>query len=227
MRIVKDFAERRREIINVAQELFITKGYSQTSINDIMEKVGIAKSNFYYYFASKEGLLDALVDIHTGYHLEKWREIIAEPRMDALTKANSVFNLSGNIKKEHKKLNMTLLKATYDDKNIMIRHLLNRKTLDLAGRELCQIIYQGINEGVFITPYPEEAVRAVFRICENALDDLQDFIINLDKQPENIDKIMEYYQMLEHFTERLLGAKPGTIKFIDRNLLVEMLTQID
>lgn len=225
MRIVKEYAERRREIINAAQELFVSKGYNQTSVNDIMEKVGIAKSNFYYYFSSKDELLDALVDLHTEQHLAKWQEIIENPRLDALTKLNKVFSISSNIKKEHRKLNLALLTAAYNDDNIMIRHFLNRRTIELAGKEVAKIVEQGIKEGVFATPYPEQVVKAVFRICENALDDMKDYILGVNEQPENIDIIMEHYRMLEHFTERLLGAKAGTIRFVERDILEEMLLQ--
>jgi len=222
MRIVKDDAGRGAGTINVAQGPFFSKGSGQTSVNDIMEKVGIAKSNFYYYFTSKEDLLDALVDIHIGYHLEKWQEVITNTQMDALAKLNHLFNLSSNIKKEHKKLNMALLRAAYNDENIMIRHFLNRKTIDLAGRELGKIVEQGVQEGVFATPYPQDAIRAVMRVCENALLDVKEYIIDIDKHPENIDKLMGYYQMLQHFTERLLGARAGSIIFVERSVLAEM-----
>ncbi|MFA9464974.1 MAG: TetR/AcrR family transcriptional regulator [Velocimicrobium sp.] len=39
-----------------ARELFVKKGYEQTSIRDILEIVDIAKGTFYYYFTSKEEL---------------------------------------------------------------------------------------------------------------------------------------------------------------------------
>ena len=53
---------RREEILDAAQELFESKGYEQTSTTDIMKKVGIAKGTLYYHFASKEEILDALLD---------------------------------------------------------------------------------------------------------------------------------------------------------------------
>jgi len=54
MRIVKEYDERRNEIIDTAKKLFITKGYNKSSVNDILNEIGIAKGTFYYYFASKE-----------------------------------------------------------------------------------------------------------------------------------------------------------------------------
>ncbi|HSI65884.1 MAG TPA: TetR/AcrR family transcriptional regulator [Planococcus sp. (in: firmicutes)] len=44
--------------------LFERKGFSETSIQDIVESLGVTKGTFYYYFNSKEQLLMA---IHLGY----------------------------------------------------------------------------------------------------------------------------------------------------------------
>lgn len=44
--------------------LFEKKGFSETSIQDIVETLGVTKGTFYYYFTSKEQLL---MDIHLGY----------------------------------------------------------------------------------------------------------------------------------------------------------------
>ena len=44
--------------------LFEQKGFSATSIQDIVEALGVTKGNFYYYYPSKEQLL---MDIHSNY----------------------------------------------------------------------------------------------------------------------------------------------------------------
>ncbi|WP_223596619.1 TetR/AcrR family transcriptional regulator [Neobacillus bataviensis] len=44
--------------------LFEKKGFSETSIQDIVDTLGVTKGTFYYYFSSKEELL---MDIHLGY----------------------------------------------------------------------------------------------------------------------------------------------------------------
>ena len=50
----------KNEILNAAQNLFITKGYQQTSISDIMKEVGGAKGMFYRCFQSKEEVMQEL-----------------------------------------------------------------------------------------------------------------------------------------------------------------------
>ena len=46
MKTVKEGEVRRREILVAARELFIKKGYDQTSVNDILKIVDIAKGTF-------------------------------------------------------------------------------------------------------------------------------------------------------------------------------------
>jgi AcrR family transcriptional regulator len=50
----------KREIIEAAKELFLTKGYEDTSITDIMAAAGGAKGMFYRFFQSKEEVMYAL-----------------------------------------------------------------------------------------------------------------------------------------------------------------------
>ena len=52
--------EWRKEILNAAQSLFLSKGYEETSISDIMGMVGGAKGMFYRCFQSKEEVMYAL-----------------------------------------------------------------------------------------------------------------------------------------------------------------------
>ncbi len=53
----------REKIIDTAWELFHEKGYGQTTINDIISKAEISKGTFYYYFRSKDNMLDTLSEI--------------------------------------------------------------------------------------------------------------------------------------------------------------------
>ena len=55
--VKKSPEEWRAEILKAAQELFITKGYEETSISDIMVKADGAKGMFYRFFQSKEEIM--------------------------------------------------------------------------------------------------------------------------------------------------------------------------
>ncbi|MDO4312027.1 MAG: TetR/AcrR family transcriptional regulator [Eubacteriales bacterium] len=48
----------QKRILDIADELFSTQGFDSVSIQDICDKANITKTTFYYYFTSKESLLD-------------------------------------------------------------------------------------------------------------------------------------------------------------------------
>jgi len=53
----------REKIIDASLEMFREKGFGETTINDIINKADISKGTFYYYFRSKDNLLDTLSEI--------------------------------------------------------------------------------------------------------------------------------------------------------------------
>ena len=60
----------RDKILQAAEELLHERGYGRTSVDDILKKSGVRKSNFYYHFTSKEELgLTVLDKIIIEYEL--------------------------------------------------------------------------------------------------------------------------------------------------------------
>lgn len=58
--VKKNPQQWKTEILDAAQKLFMSKGYEETSISDIMEAVGGAKGMFYHCFKSKEEVMRVL-----------------------------------------------------------------------------------------------------------------------------------------------------------------------
>ncbi|WP_459723373.1 TetR/AcrR family transcriptional regulator [Actinophytocola sp. KF-1] len=54
-------AEREQQMLRVAEEIFAERGYRDTSMDEIAERVGVSKPMIYEYFGSKEGLLVACI----------------------------------------------------------------------------------------------------------------------------------------------------------------------
>lgn len=57
--------QKRERLLNKAYELFTTKGFTNTSISDIVENANVAKGTFYLYFKDKYDLKDKLVEYKT------------------------------------------------------------------------------------------------------------------------------------------------------------------
>ncbi|WP_291411272.1 TetR/AcrR family transcriptional regulator, partial [Actinophytocola sp.] len=63
--------DTRETIREVAMELFATRGFDQTSLREIAERVGLTKASLYYHFPSKQALLTAIV----APVIDGWRTI--------------------------------------------------------------------------------------------------------------------------------------------------------
>ena len=68
-------------IIESAWELFSEKGYDQTTINDIISKAGISKGSFYYYFRSKDTLLNTLSMVFDNGYEEYYETVTPDMTM--------------------------------------------------------------------------------------------------------------------------------------------------
>src|ERR1700722_3298428 len=55
-------SDPRRRLLNAGLKLFPNRGYAGAAVQDITEEARVTKPTLYYYFESKEGLFQALVD---------------------------------------------------------------------------------------------------------------------------------------------------------------------
>lgn len=206
MRVSKSPEERKKEILDVAEELFTTKGYAETTINDILQKIGIAKGTFYYYFKSKEDVMDAIVDrfIEIGVRAaeniaqdstlkapEKIFQIIMAQNPDDSGKGKMIEELHrvNNAEMHQKSLVETILKLT---------------------PILTKVIEQGIDEGTFNTPYPKETVE-VLLVSSGFLFDEGIF-------QWEASELMQKAIAFTYILETTLGAEAGSFSYLLKKL---------
>ena len=53
---------RRGELLAASEKLFYTKGYENTSVQDILDALELSKGGFYHYFVSKEAVLQEICE---------------------------------------------------------------------------------------------------------------------------------------------------------------------
>jgi AcrR family transcriptional regulator len=58
--MARDGAQTAERILQVAHQLFMERGFSGVSINDVVQQVGITKPTLYYHYADKEALYVAM-----------------------------------------------------------------------------------------------------------------------------------------------------------------------
>lgn len=142
---------RRAEILDVAEELFNTKGFDVTTTGDILQKAGIARGTLYYHFKSKDEILDAVIEREINRQIEALKPIIHDHRLDALEKIKQLFFHQQNNQENEK-----MLEYLHHPENLVMHH----KSLIQGVRKLApviaEIIQQGINEEMFHNEHPLE-----------------------------------------------------------------------
>ncbi|HOO71829.1 MAG TPA: TetR/AcrR family transcriptional regulator [Spirochaetota bacterium] len=62
----RDGLKRQAEIMAVALDLFSVNGYHATSVEEIINRAGIAKGTFYLHFSGKSDILKMIIESHLG-----------------------------------------------------------------------------------------------------------------------------------------------------------------
>jgi len=198
MRIVKDADVRKNEILDAAEALFAQKGFEETSISDIIEKVAVARGTVYYHFKSKEDIMDALIDRVNNRILSAAREIAADkntPVFERLFKTLIPMKVPDSA--DHIKDQM------HKPQNALMHQKSKKVLLKGIPPILAEIVKDGIKEKLMSTPYPLESIEMIFTYVLTVFDD--DYMNDLPPK-ERVKRIKAFVGNLE----KIFGAKGGS-----------------
>jgi len=199
MKTIKEGEVRRREILMVARELFVKNGYDQTSVNDILKIVDIAKGTFYYYFASKEEVLEAIILDIVEEGARRAEKIIRDKSiplvnriMMAIMAQAPEFEGSDEIKEELHKVENAKLEQLY------LKAMLKRMTPILE-----ETVSEGIDQGLFHMEYATESIESVL-LLGHMMFDCDVFDWNMEEYPRKIQAFLCN-------VEKMMGTKEGEL----------------
>ncbi|MBY9080520.1 TetR/AcrR family transcriptional regulator [Paenibacillus sp. HN-1] len=152
IRTVKPAGDRKKEIIGVAGRLFQTKGYVNTTVEDVIRESGIAKGTFYYHFSSKETLLRSVLETRLDNLEQSALQIAGHPEWNAKRKLQETLKAIFASGEADRQKNGA---GDYEiDPIIHVR--LTQMFRQKMEPSLVRIVEQGIQEGEFQVPYPHE-----------------------------------------------------------------------
>lgn len=195
----KDAEERKKEILDAAEVLFARKGFDETSTGDILEAVGIARGTLYYHFASKEDILDAVIERMTCQLLADAKKITEEeslPVLERLTKAMLSLNVQSPLGQE-------VMSQVHKPQNALLHQKMQARLLAGVVPIFTKLEEEGIRQGLFQTDYPAQAAEMLMLYSNEAFDALV-------PQSEE-EKQMRILGFIYH-AERVLGAKQGSLQ---------------
>lgn len=195
----KEAEERKNEILDAADELFAQRGFDGTSTNDILEKVGIARGTLYYHFKSKEDIMDALIERYSLRLIGSAQKMGADksiPIYERILRVVMALNIRGDSSKE-------IMVHIHKPQNALMHQKIQRVIINGVPPILTELICEGIEQGLFNTPFPYECMEMVIAYTNTVFDD---DMVELTNE-ERASRIQAFIFNVE----RLLGAESGSL----------------
>ena len=159
-------------IVTAAWQLFYEKGYNGTTVDDIIELSGTSKGSFYYYFNTKDELLNTLsIILDDNYEVLKTK---MDPDMNCYEKLLYLNYEAHSMMEE--KINIDLLASLYSTQLVAQGH---RSLLD-QNRTYYRLISRIVEEGHVRNQISREKsiqeITKYYSLCERAL--VSDWCLN-------------------------------------------------
>jgi AcrR family transcriptional regulator len=138
------YAQRRKDVLRAAAEVFRSKGVAATSMKDIADAANVNRASIYYYVESKEELYEAVVLDAVEDNIAK-AEALVRSRIDPREKLEQMVRLLlKSFADNYPQIYVFIAERTGEKASPTIHDLQER--FDAA---LTKIIAQGVKRGTF------------------------------------------------------------------------------
>lgn len=186
--------KRKQELLKIAYQMFIQKGYEETSIDEIIAEAHIAKGTYYYHFPSKEALLEEVINMMIEDEVCRAKEVVSAQMPVPQKLAGIVVSL----RPEQGESNIA--DALNQRENIIMHEKIGRKIVEEAVPLLADVVEQGIAQGMFTCDHVKERVRMILIVSQHLFD--------------NGNFSYGEVEVFIDMVEKTLGAPSGTLGFI-------------
>ena len=198
------------KILDALQELLESKDIHSISVSEIAQKAGIGKGSIYYYFPSKDAILDALVERNYEKPLETAKALAKQTDVSSFTRMAMLFQACRNSSAEFLKQGRAAVSDSNTPDNSHEKAYIHQKYLKHLIAQLkpalTEIIQQGIDKGDIHFDYPAALAEIVLIVLAVKMDNT----LVPSKPAEIEDTIWGLISLLEKGTEN----PPGALNFL-------------
>jgi AcrR family transcriptional regulator len=211
-RRVKEAEVRREELLVVATDLFIDRGYERTSIERITTEAGVAKGTFYLYFESKQDLLAQIVEAY-GDELRKQLVVeLASEEGDAVAMLRRFFAFSAQFEASRGEMTLEISRALYRVENLALRVGILESAFTHSLPILTGIMQQGMDQGVFDVSDAAETASILLMLRYGGADRLARRMYEFPEPGAYFEEASKTMRALQTAQERVLGLPDGSLQ---------------
>jgi AcrR family transcriptional regulator len=211
-RRVKEAEVRREELLAVATDLFIERGYERTSIERITTEAGVAKGTFYLYFDSKQDLLAQMVDAYGDELLRQLAVELAREKGDAVAMLRRFFAFSAHFEASRGEMTLEIGRALYRPENLALRVGILESAFTHTLPILTGVIQQGVDQGVFAVSDAAETASILLVLRHGGADRLARRMYELPEPGAYVEEASKAMLALQAAQERVLGLPDGSLQ---------------
>ena len=163
-------------------------------MDDIIAAAEIAKGTYYYYFDSKEQMLEEVTDMMIDHEAANAEQIAASD----LPAAERIIGIISSFRPQQEEAPIS--EVLNRPENLIMHEKLKKKLIGRMIPILCGIVEDGIRDGIFDCDHIPERIKILLYIGSTLFDE-EGYTNN------EIEVFMD-------LTEKLLGAKKGSMDHI-------------
>lgn len=196
--------KKSEKILDALQQLLVEKNIQHISISEIASKAGIGKGSIYYYFPSKDAIVDALIKRSYEQPLQTAKALSTQTRVSSFTRMAMLFQACRNS-------SAAFLKQNPDSStNAQVLAFWHQKYLNYLISELkpslTEIISQGIACGEIHFDRPGALAEIVLIVLAVKLDN--------SLVPSTPAEIEDTLKGLISLLEKGTGIPVGTLEYL-------------
>jgi len=207
--------ETVRKILDVSTRLFLEKGYEKTSMQDIVNALGMSKGAVYHHFKSKEELFEAVVG--EFYSQDSWfAEIAKDSSKNGLEKLRTVFRYELG---SEEKISVDSMYFNHVGSGTARLKNLRLNTAE-GARDISKIIEEGNRDGSLHVKNPREAAEMMLILANVWIAMFADSREKMSRQLDTCATVLESLgmplfddglknQMMIYYDRVLFPRQPG------------------
>ena len=201
---------RRGELLAVAERLFYTKGYEQTSVQDILDEVGFSKGGFYHHFDSKLSVLEAICDMRAQESCERAKQIVSEEG-SAVEKLNALLHSTALWQNENSSFVSLLIQVAYRQDSALMRERMKSCQLKCLQETMEEVLAEGAKSGEFFVNDYQATASLLLRLYMQFTDETAFLLAQQENAEQITEEIVRRMIVYRQAIERTLIAPFGSI----------------